>query len=155
MIGVGRTPPRADGPAARHLDTFIALEGDDVAQRIREATGGRGAAVVYDAVGGVTTTTALASLAPRGRLVAISAVGSRTVQYDLVDFYRNETRLLGVDSTKLGIVAAGALLSALTPSFESGAFRPLPIARTYGLDEAPLAYQAVASGTPGRIVVHP
>lgn len=156
VIGVGRTPPRADSPAARHLDAFIELDGtDDVAARIRAANGGRGADVVYDAIGGVTTTTALASVAPRGRLVAISAVGSRTVTFDLIDFYRNETRLLGVDSTKLGVVAAGALLSELTPHFESGAFRPLPVTRAYGLDEAPLAYQAVAAGTSGRIVLHP
>ena len=156
VIGVGRTPPRADSPAAKYVDAFVALEGpDDVAARLRAATGGRGADVVYDAIGGVTTAAALASVAPRGRMVAISAVGSRAVTFDLIDFYRNETRLLGVDSTKLGVVAAGALLSELTPYFESGAFRPLPVARTYGLDEAPLAYQAVAAGTSGRIVLHP
>ncbi|KAA0099590.1 zinc-binding alcohol dehydrogenase family protein [Mycolicibacterium sp. P1-18] len=156
VIGVGRTPPRADSPAATHLDEFVSLDGhDDVAARIRAATGGRGADVVYDAVGGVTTAAALASVARRGRVVAISAVGNRTVTFDLIDFYRNETQLLGVDSTKLGVVAAGALLSELTPYFESGAFRPLPVAHTYGLDDAPSAYQAVAAGTSGRVVLHP
>jgi NADPH:quinone reductase len=29
--------------------------------------------------------------------VVISAVGTRVVEFDLVDFYHNETRLLGCD----------------------------------------------------------
>ena len=38
------------------------------------------------------------------------------------------------------------------PYFESGAFRPLPISRSYGLDESRDAYLAVAGGARGRIV---
>ncbi|MDT5127707.1 MAG: NADPH:quinone reductase, partial [Mycobacterium sp.] len=114
-----------------------------------------GADVVYDAVGGVTTEAALAALAPRGRLVVISAVGTRVVPIDLVDFYRNESRMLGVSSGALGVVESGRLLAELMPYFESGAFRPLPISRSYGLDESQDAYQAVAGGTHGRIVIHP
>ena len=39
--------------------------------------------------------------------MVISAVGTRIAKFDLVDFYHNETRLLGCDSGKLGIVVAG------------------------------------------------
>jgi NADPH:quinone reductase len=104
VIGVGRNPPRGDAPAAAILEDFIAFDGhtQEVAARIRQVTEGRGADVVYDAVGGVTTAAALAALVPGGRLVAISAVGTRVVEIDLVDFYRNESRLLGADSGKLG-----------------------------------------------------
>ena len=157
VIGVGRTPPRDDTPAATILEEFIALDGNaqHIADQIRRVTGGRGAEVVYDAVGGVTTDAALAALAPRGRLVVISAVGTRVVQIDLVDFYHNETRLLGCDSTKLGVVESATRLAELAPHFESGAFRPLPISRSYGLAEGQDAYLAVAGGTAGRIVIHP
>ena len=44
-------------------------------------------------MGGVTTPATLASLAHRGRLVVISAVGSRKVEIDLIDLYHNETRI--------------------------------------------------------------
>jgi NADPH:quinone reductase len=157
VIGIDRTSPLADSPAASILETFIAFDGDtnDTAAQIRRATAGRGADVVYDAVGGVTTAAALASVAHRGRVVVISAVGTRTVQFDMIDFYHNETQLLGVDSTQLGVVASGALLAEMTPYFESGAFRPLSISRIYSLDEAPQAYLAVAGGTRGRVVIHP
>jgi NADPH:quinone reductase-like Zn-dependent oxidoreductase len=157
VIGIGRTPPRDDTPAATILEEFIALDGNtqEVAAQIRRVTGGRGAEVVYDAVGGVTTDAALAALAPGGRLVVISAVGTRVVEIDLVDFYRNETRMLGCNSAKLGVVESGTRLAELAPYFESGAFRPLPVSRSYGLDEGQDAYLAVAGGTAGRIVIHP
>jgi hypothetical protein len=63
--------------------------------------------------------------------------------------------MLGVSSGALGVVESGRLLAELMPHFESGAFRPLPISRSYGLDESQDAYAAVAAGTAGRIVIHP
>jgi NADPH:quinone reductase len=157
VIGVDRTPPLAGAPAAAILQDFITFDGNgpEVADQIRAVTGGRGAEVVYDAVGGVTTAAALAALAHRGRLVVISAVGTRVVEIDLRDFYRNESRMLGVDSARLGVVESGQRLAELSPFFESGAFRPLPISRSYGLDDGQQAYAGVAGGTPGRIVIHP
>jgi NADPH:quinone reductase-like Zn-dependent oxidoreductase len=157
VIGIDRRPPRDDAPAARIMEEFIASDGNphEVAAQILRANGGHGAEVVYDAVGGVTTGAALAALAPRGRLVVISAVGTRVVPIDLVDFYRNESRMLGVSSGAVGVVESGKLLAELTPYFESGAFRPLPISRSYGLDEGQDAYAAVAAGTRGRIVICP
>jgi NADPH:quinone reductase len=110
---------------------------------------------VYDAVGGATTPSALAGLARRGRLVVISAIGSPVVEINIRDLYRNESRILGVDSGKLSIVDSARRLEAMAPYFESGAFRPLPIAASYSLDDAPAAYQAVADQPGGRIVIRP
>jgi NADPH:quinone reductase-like Zn-dependent oxidoreductase len=114
-----------------------------------------GVPVVYNAVGSVTTAAALAALAPGGRLVAISAVGTHVVEIDLVDFYRNESRLLGADSSKLGVIESGTILAELAPHSESGAFRPLPISGSYRLEESRDAYLAVADGTAGRVVIRP
>jgi NADPH:quinone reductase-like Zn-dependent oxidoreductase len=149
--------PRDDAPAARILEEFITFDGNthEVAAQIRRVNGGLGVEVVYDAVGGVTTDAALAALAPRGRLVVISAVGTRAVPIDLVDFYRNESRMLGASSGALGVVESGRLLAELAPYFESGAFRPLPVHQSYGLDEGRDAYAAVAAGAAGRIVIRP
>ncbi|MDT5241036.1 MAG: NADPH:quinone reductase, partial [Mycobacterium sp.] len=157
VIGIDRRPPRDDAPAATILEGFIESDGDphEIAAQIRRLNLGHGADVVYDAVGGVTTEAALAALAPRGRLVVISAVGTRVVPIDLVDFYRNESRMLGVSSGALGVVESGRLLAELTHYFESGAFRPLPVGQSYGLDDSRDAYAAVAAGTAGRIVIHP
>jgi NADPH:quinone reductase len=156
VIGVDRRRPGPETPAAAVVDDFVVFDPTaDVAAEIKQLTGGAGVQVVYDAVGGVTTPAALASLALRGRLVVISAVGTRTVDIDLLDLYRNEIRIFGTDSTKLGVVDSARRLQEMAPYFESGEFRPLPIAKTYPLDDAAAAYQAVADHTVGRVVIRP
>ena len=156
VIGVDRRRPGPETPAAAVVDDFVVFDPTaDVGSEIKQLTGGAGVQVVYDAVGGVTTPAALASLALRGRLVVISAVGTRTVDIDLLDLYRNEIRIFGTDSTKLGVVDSARRLQEMAPYFESGEFRPLPIAKTYPLDDAAAAYQAVADHTVGRVVIRP
>jgi NADPH:quinone reductase len=156
VIGVDRHPPGSDTPAATVIDDFVTFDpAVDVGAAITELTHGKGADVVYDAVGGVTTPSALAALTHRGRLVVISAVGSPTVEINLRDLYHNETRILGTDSGKLSIVDSARRLERMASIFESGAFRPLPIADTYSLDDAPTAYRAVADHVAGRVVIRP
>jgi NADPH:quinone reductase len=156
VIGVDRRPPAADAPAADAIDHVIEFDpAADIGGQIKELTGGVGAQVVYDAVGGVTTAAALASLAHRGRLVVISAIGPRTVEIDLKDLYHNETRILGADSGKLDIVESARRLAMMSPYFESGEFRPPPVSASFSLDQAGQAYQAVADHIAGRVVIHP
>ena len=156
VIGVDRRRPGSDTPAAAVIDDFIAFDpAVDIGAEIKRLTRGRGVDVVYDAVGGVTTPAALASLAHRGRLVVISAVGARTVNIDLIDLYHNETRILGSDSRKLDVVESARRLQQISPYFGSGEFRPLPVTANYRLDEAVLAYQAVADHIAGRVVINP
>jgi NADPH2:quinone reductase len=86
-------------------------------------------------------------------VIEISATGKRRVDFDLIDFYHNETRLLGVDSAKLGVAESARLMTALVEGFESGALQPPAIAQQFGLEHAREAYQAVAAGTRGRVVI--
>ncbi|MDT7589153.1 MAG: NADPH:quinone reductase [Pseudonocardiales bacterium] len=157
VLGVDLVAPAAATPAAAVIEEFIRIDpaAPAVGTEVRRLTGGKGAEVVYDAVGGVTTPAALDSLALRGRLVVISAVGTRTVEIDLRDFYHRELRLLGVDSGKVDASASAARLALLTPRFETGEFRPLPVARHFDLADGEHAYRAVAEGTPGRVVIRP
>ncbi|HEY2075130.1 MAG TPA: zinc-binding alcohol dehydrogenase family protein [Streptosporangiaceae bacterium] len=157
VIGADRVHPADGSPAASIIEDFVALEGrpSDVGSQIKRLTGGAGADVVFDAVGGVTTPAALASLAPRGRLVVISAVGTQTVEINLVNLYRNETRIFGCNSGNYDVVESGALLQRLAPFFDSGQFRPLPVARRYSLEDGKDAYLAVENKVRGRVVICP
>lgn len=156
VIGVDRRRPGRETPAAAVIDCFIALDpATDAGIEIKRMTGGMGVDVVYDAVGGVTTPAALTALAHRGRLVVISAVGSRVIEIDLLSLYRNETRIFGTDSTKLSVVDSALRLQKMAPYFESGEFRPLPITALYSLDQGRQAYQAVAEHISGRVVIDP
>jgi NADPH2:quinone reductase len=156
VIGVDRRKPSPETPAANVIDDFVVFDPDtDVGADIKRLTNGKGVEVVYDAVGGVTTKAALGALAHRGRLVVISAIGSAVVSIDLRDLYHNETRILGADSGKLSVVDSAQLLQKMLPYFESGEFRPLPIAARFPLDQSAAAYDAVAGHLAGRVVINP
>ncbi|MFL9863497.1 zinc-binding alcohol dehydrogenase family protein [Paraburkholderia fungorum] len=152
VIGVDRHPLSAGTPAAQLIDEYVPLD-ENAVERLKALTGGDGADVVYDAVGGVAFQTALSLVKRRGRVLEISATGQRRVEFDLIDFYHNETQLLGVDSAKLGVVESAPLMTALVEGFESGKLQAPVIAQEFPLERTREAYEAVAAGARGRIVI--
>ena len=154
IVGVDVIAPEASSPAERAIDRFVPSD-EHLSDGLRQATGGLGANVIFDAVGGVTFEAALKSLAHRGRLVAIAATGRARVEFDLRDFYHNESRIIGTDSRKLDASASAQRLNALLPVFESGAIEPPPIDQLVPLDRAVEAYERVAAGARARFVLTP
>jgi NADPH2:quinone reductase len=154
VIGADRRAPHRDAPINSIAEKQI-LGAKDLPAEVRAATGGKGADVVFDLVGGIMFRNAVNSLALRGRLVEIAATGGREVSFDLADFYHNESRLYGVDTLKRDLTASAEVLEALTAGFVAGDYRAAPIAQTCGLDEAQEAYRKVAAGTAGRVVLRP
>ncbi|MDR3533755.1 MAG: zinc-binding alcohol dehydrogenase family protein [Rhodopila sp.] len=154
IIGVDRRGPRP-GAAISGAGVSLVADGAAIPVAVRQATDGRGADVVLDCVGGVMFRHALDCLALRGRLVEMSATGAREVTFNLADFYHNENRLIGIDTLKLDLTASAEVLEKLRPGFEAGDYRPAPIARRFPLADAVAAYQAVAAGEPGRVVLRP
>ena len=154
VIGADKHAPHPDAPILAVAEKLI-IGAEDLPAEIRAATGGKGADVVFDLVGGVMFRSALDSLALRGRLVEIAATGQREVSFDLVDFYRNESRLFGVNTLERDLTASAEVLDALTPGFDAGDYHAAPIAEAFGLDEAQEAYRKVAAGASGRIVLRP
>jgi NADPH:quinone reductase-like Zn-dependent oxidoreductase len=154
IIGTDRRPPR---PNAAITEAGLSLVADtaDIPAAVQKATNGRGADVVLDCVGGVMFRHALDCLSLRGRLLEMSVTGAREVTFNLADFYHNESRLIGVDTLKLDLTASANVLESLRPGFESGDYRPAPIARRFPLTDAVAAYQAVADGESGRVVLRP
>jgi NADPH2:quinone reductase len=113
-----------------------------------------GADVVYDTVGGVAFEQALHMVKQRGRVIEISATGMRRVAFDLIDFYRNETQIFGADSAKRGVAESALTMEALRDNFDRGSYRPPFIGQRFPLEAAKQAYEAVASGVPGRVVIN-
>jgi NADPH:quinone reductase-like Zn-dependent oxidoreductase len=154
VIGADRHAPHPDAPIHAIAQKLI-IAAEDLPAETRAATGGRGADVVFDLVGGVMFRSAVNSLALGGRLIEIAATGQREVSFDLADFYHNESRLFGVDTLKRDLTGSAAVLDTLTPGFNTGEFRAAPIAEICGLGEASAAYLKVASGAAGRVVLRP
>jgi NADPH:quinone reductase-like Zn-dependent oxidoreductase len=137
------------------VGAWITLESTELSKGTRAATQGKGADVVFDVVGGPLFEPCLASLARRGRQVAIASTGQPRVSLNLLDFYHNESRLLGLDTLKLGFAKAAAILQQLTPGFESGEFAASDC-QTFPLDQAPEIYRQLhESKLKGKVVLKP
>lgn len=155
VIGTVRTasdiPPASFVP----VNDWIDLQISDLASGTRKLTDGRGADVVFDLVGGAMFEKCLTALAWRGRQVAISSSPDPRVNFNLVDFYHNESRLFGVDSLKLSFEETAEILRQLTSGFETGIFPPPPV-ETFSLAEGLRLYREVAeSQVKGKPVLVP
>ena len=102
VIGVVRQQADLSRASSLPVDAWIALDTTELAAGCRALTAGRGADVVFDTVGGPMFESCLAAVARRGRQVAIASGGLPRVTFNLIDFYHNETKLIGVDSLKWG-----------------------------------------------------
>ena len=151
VIGIDRQPPNTESPAARLIDDFVIFD-DSTVKNLRAIAGG--VDVVFDSVGGIAFERALGLVKQRGRVVEISATGLRRVEFDLIDFYHNETQLFGADSAKLGVAAAAHFMAEIGRGFENGQFVAPLIEHRFTLDDARQAYELVAKGTRGRVVIN-
>jgi NADPH:quinone reductase len=155
VIGTSRKASEIPASNVLPVDDWIDLEATDLATGARKLTGGKGANVVLDVVGGPMFEKCLAALAWRGRQVAISSGSEPRVSFNLVDFYHNESRLFGVDSLKLGFQETAEILRQLTLGIESGIFPPSQT-ETFPLEEGPRVYREIAeSKFKGKSVLVP
>ncbi len=130
---------------ASEADVVINLARQDLVASVKAATANAGVDLVFDAVGGALFEKALQSLRVGGRQVAISSTGERRVCFDLIDFYHQNLRLIGIDSLKLFGARIAAILHALKPGFESGQLKPSAV-KEWPLGDAVSAYIAVERG---------
>lgn len=139
VIGAAITSDPIPGTIA-----VINTETEDLREKVLEITGGKGADVVFDTVGGPMFEPALRSLGFGGRQVAISSAGSPRVSFNLMDFYHNFSRLLGVDTYGLSSRHAAEIADELGPGFETGILKPPPI-EIVPFEKAVDAYSRVAA----------
>jgi NADPH:quinone reductase len=118
---------------------------EDLRARVFELTDNKGADAVLDTVGGAMFELALRCLRVGGRQIAITSSEERRVCFDLIDFYHNLSRLVGVDTMKLTPRDVAAIAEKLRPGFESGALKP-PAVESVPFENAIQAYERVAIG---------
>ncbi len=140
VLGAGRSSDPIPGVAAAINTTT-----EDLRKRVFDLTNGKGADAVFDTVGGAMFELALRSLRLGGRQVAITSTGERRVSFDLVDFYHNLSRLIGVDSMKFTPHDVAAIAEELQPGFEANLLKP-PAVETVPFEKAVEAYERTASG---------
>ena len=155
VIGVVRRPEPYAGFACAPVEIVDASAGD-VATRVREMTGGKGADIVYNTVGDPYFQDAHKSLALKGRQILISAI-DKIVQFNIFEFYRGRHTYVGIDSLGMNSIETGAVLRDLLPGFESGKLKPFPIVESaiYPLSKAAEAYVAVMGSARDRVIFDP
>jgi NADPH:quinone reductase len=127
------------------VQSVVDTSTEDLRERVLELTAGKGVDVIFDTVGGPMFEPALRSLAFGGRHLAISSKGESRVSFNLVDFYHNFSRLLGVDSYGLPARQVGEIAAELHGGFETGALKP-PAIEIVPFEKAVDAYSRMAAG---------
>jgi NADPH:quinone reductase len=122
---VERTPQPHRGHATGEVTILGASEGD-IAERLRAATDGHGADIVFNTVGSPYFEAACRAMAIGGRQVFISTI-ERAVPFDIFAFYRDRHHFIGIDTLALDSGYGAAVLETLRPSFESRTLRPFPV----------------------------
>jgi len=154
VIGVDRQAPDERKVQELGIDLGLGSESDNIADGVNEYTQGKGVDVVFDCVGGPLFEAGLKSLGLNGRQVNITTVGTTRVSFDLLDFYRRQLTLFGVNTSLFDTVASGDILDGLRPAFEQGKLTAPDIARTCSLYEAVEAYTQIDKGiAKGKIVI--
>jgi NADPH:quinone reductase-like Zn-dependent oxidoreductase len=150
---------RKNEPYAGHTNSpveVIDASAADVATRVRELTGGKGADIVFNTVGNPYFQAAHKSLALRGRQILIAAINP-VVPFNILEFYRGQHSYVGIDTLGLSSTATGAVLRELVSGFASGQLKPFPIKSSaiYPLEEAKTAFLAVAGSSRDRVMLRP
>jgi NADPH2:quinone reductase len=137
------------------VEVIIDTSREEVTDAVLTATGGRGANLVLDAVGGPLFEPALNSLGEKGRMVVITTIPDKQqVSFNLFDFYRKELRLFGLMTSFLDAEGSATVLRKLGPGFDEGALRAPAIAERYPLEQAGMAYARVEGGeAAGRVML--
>ncbi len=121
---------------------------DDLRERVFELTNDKGVDAILDTVGGAMFEPALRSLRIGGRQVAIASTGDRRVNFDLIDFYHNFSRLIGVDSMKFTPRDVAAIANELRPGFETNVLKAPPL-QLVPFENAIEAYERIAGRQAG------
>ena len=130
---------------------------EDWVARLRDVTGGRGADVVLDMVGGDYTARNLDALAVEGRLVQIAFLKSPQVTLDLSQVMRRRLWITGSTLRPRSIdeksALAGEVEANVWPLIESGRVRPI-IDSVFPLAQAAEAHRRMEAGLhTGKIVL--
>jgi NADPH2:quinone reductase len=156
VIACASSADKLAASRAHGADEVIDYSKEDLRERIKQITDGRGVDVVYDPVGGPYTEPALRSTAWRGRLVVIGFAAGDIPKIPLNLPLLKGSSIVGVfwgDFTRREPQAFAARMRQLGEWFEQGKLKP-HVSETLPLDRAVDALQMMASRkVTGKVVL--
>lgn len=154
-IALTRTSAKVNDLRRLGAAAVIATTEQDVVAEVKELTGGKGAELVFDPVGGAEFATLARATAAGGMLVLYGALDTRPTVIPNFDIFARDLTVRGValsaaarDDAKLA-----ALKQFVAEGLADGSFNPT-IARTFTFDEIAEAHRFMEAGEQvGKIVV--
>jgi len=158
VIGSVGSEAKAELARAHGCDDIILYDREDVAERVKALTDGKGVAVAYDSVGKATFDASLASVRRRGTVVVFGDASGPVPPVDPLRLSRGGSLFL-TRPTLFDYVATteelDASAAALFEMIQSGRIK-VEIGQTFPLDQVQQAHQALEGrGTTGSTLLIP
>jgi NADPH:quinone reductase len=155
IAGVGSSDKRATAQELG-VEHCVNYRSGSLAAFVRDTTGGRGADLVLESVGGPVLEEAVASLAPLGRLVVFGVASGERKPLDPFALHRTSS-LLGVLNMSVVFASRPDLVASswrfLVGLYEEGVIGPV-ISRRFRLEDASEAHRLLESrATVGKLVL--
>jgi putative PIG3 family NAD(P)H quinone oxidoreductase len=156
--GTARTRDKLDRARPYGLDADVLVGGDGkFAPAVLQATGGRGADLVLELVGGRYLAEDLACVAPRARILLVGLMGGASADLDQRQILSKRIQITGTmlrnRPLEEKIAAVQQMARHLMPLFQGGALRAV-VDRVFPLAQAADAHAYVASNASfGKVVL--
>ena len=154
VIGTAGSQEKRDHAQDLGADYAIDYHQEDWPDQVLEATGGRGADVILESVGGQSGARAYDCLAPLGRLVTFGAASGEGLQPpDMWQLSLNGQSVNGFGGPWIRPGRAAAARKEISNYLQSGELR-VPVGKTFPLDEAAEAHRAIEGrATIGKVLL--
>ena len=144
---------KAEQAKALGFNEVIDLSFEKLGDGVRRITGGYGADIVIDGVGGEILSEALGALALRGSLTTLGYASSRKATIDVTNLIWQRASIKSFVMFDQPQAAWADAWNAIVTLLQSGAIRPI-VAKTFPLAEAADALRYLVEGRPfGRVVL--
>lgn len=148
VIGTVGSPDKAARARALGADHVIEYRNEDIAERVREITGGEGVPVVLDGVGGSTWEASLKSAARRGLIVSFGNAGGPVEGVNLGVLSRNGSLYVTRPTLYDYYATPEDRAAGVARVFElvSSGVLTVEIGQRFALEDAAAAHRAIEAG---------
>jgi len=158
VIATAGSPEKLEVAGREGAEVLIDYRKEDFVEKVKEATGGKGADVIYDSVGGDIFDRSLKCIAWDGRLIVIGFAGGTIPS---VKANRILLKNIAITGLHWGAYAQHEpesipkVYDALFELYAAGKIKPV-IWGSYGLADLPKALAELGGrGTYGKVTIHP
>ena len=156
VIGTASSAERLERITPFGLDHGINYREENIAERCRELTGGKGVDLALDLAGGAGKDQLVKALKPHGRYGAVGASSGDVPSFSFFELIGARLNVYGVSlGQEMHTERVRDLIDMIFAKLADGSYK-MPIDRVFALSDAVAAHRHVAEGHPfGRVLMVP